>query len=39
MWYHDNQLRKKTQPVHATTSKEKHPLQESNKNSKYVLTI
>ena len=41
MWYPDNQLRKKTQFVHATVSKQKHPLQESNKktNTKNVLAI
>ena len=37
--YPDNQLRKRTQFVHATASKQKHPLQESNKNAKYLLTI
>ena len=37
MWYPDNQVRKNTQFVHTTTSKQKHPLQESDKNTKYVL--
>ena len=34
-------LKKKFTPrfVHATASKQKHSLQESNKNTKYVLTI
>ena len=39
MWYPDNQLRKKSQFVHTTTRKQKPPLQESNKNTKYVLAI
>ena len=39
MWYPDNQLRKKNQFMHATVSKQKHPLQESKKNTKYVLAI
>ena len=39
MWYPDNQVRKNTQFVHTTTSKQKHPLQESDKNTKYVLVI
>ena len=33
MWYPDNQL------VQTTGSKQRRPLQESNKNTKYVLTI
>ena len=30
---------KKTQFVHATASKQKHPLEKSNKNTKHVLAI
>ena len=37
MWYLDNL--KKTQFVHVTASKQKYPLQEPNKNTKYVLAI
>ena len=39
MWCPDNQHRKKTQFVHATASKQKHPLEKSNKNTKHVLAI
>ena len=34
MWYPDNQLRKKLD-----LCMQKRPMQESNKNTKYVLTI
>ena len=37
MWYLDNL--KKTQFVHVTANKQKYPLQEPNKNTKYVLAI
>ena len=30
---------KKTRFAHVTASKQKHPLQESNKNTEYVLVI
>ena len=36
MWCPDNQQRKKTQFVHATAGKQKHPLEKSNKNTKHV---
>ena len=37
MWCPDNQQRKKTQFVHATAGKQKHPLEiRSNKNTKHV---
>ena len=40
MWYPDNKPDKeKTQFVHATADKQKHLLQESNKNTKYVIAI
>ena len=38
-WYPNNQLTEKTQFVHATATKYKHPLQEPTKNTKYVLAI
>ena len=38
MWYPDNQVRKNTQFVHTTTSKQKHPLQESDKNTKICIS-
>ena len=39
LWYLENQLMKKTRFAHVTASKQKHPLQESHKNTKYVLVI
>ena len=39
MWYLDNQLRKKVNLYMLLQANEKNPLQESNKNTKYALTI